>query len=124
MSMLTGATALDAMGPGDSIGENFGASEFAELSALAASGRRGYAAVKVGAEWLLALVLFVLTAPLMLALAVVVKLSSPGPAFYSQTRLGQYGRKYRILKLRTMVHNAEAPTGPVWASKNDVRITL
>jgi lipopolysaccharide/colanic/teichoic acid biosynthesis glycosyltransferase len=122
--MLTGATALEAIGPADSVGENFAASEFAELSAGPAPKRGGYAAVKVGAEWLVALVLFVLTAPLMLALALLVKFSSPGPAFYSQTRLGQYGRKYRILKLRTMVHNAEAPTGPVWASKNDVRITL
>ena len=124
MSMLTSANALEALGPADGIRECVEEYEFVNLAVGAAPRRTWYTANKVLAEWLVALVLFVLSAPLMFALALLVKLTSKGPAFYSQTRLGQYGRKYRILKLRTMVHNAEAPTGPVWASKNDVRITL
>jgi lipopolysaccharide/colanic/teichoic acid biosynthesis glycosyltransferase len=83
----------------------------------------GYVLVKFVVEWLVALVLFVGTGPLVLALAVLVKLRSPGPAFYAQTRLGRGGRKYRIIKLRTMRHGAEAGTGPVWAARDDCRIT-
>jgi lipopolysaccharide/colanic/teichoic acid biosynthesis glycosyltransferase len=57
-------------------------------------------------------------------LALAVRLGSRGPAIYAQTRLGRGGARYRIYKLRTMVHDAEASTGPVWASlSGDVRIT-
>jgi len=83
----------------------------------------GYVAVKTAGEWLIALMLVIVTSPLMLVLALAVKLTSSGPAFYAQTRLGKFGRHYRILKLRTMRNNAEAHTGPVWASQDDVRIT-
>src|SRR5688572_15166900 len=123
MSMLTGANVLEALGTSEANGDHLEAAQFLEAAGAAAPRRAWYLAVKVAAEWLIAVALIVLTAPLMLALALLVKLSSPGPAFYAQTRLGQYGRKYRILKLRTMVHDAETRTGPVWASKNDVRIT-
>jgi lipopolysaccharide/colanic/teichoic acid biosynthesis glycosyltransferase len=82
-----------------------------------------YLPVKVAVEWLAALTLCVLTAPLLAALALLVKLSSPGPALYLQTRLGRGGRSYKICKLRTMAHNCEATTGAVWATKDDVRIT-
>jgi lipopolysaccharide/colanic/teichoic acid biosynthesis glycosyltransferase len=85
--------------------------------------RRFYLAVKRTSEWLVALALVIATAPLVLLLSGLIKVTSPGPAFYMQTRLGRNGKRYRIIKLRTMVHNAEAGTGPVWAAKNDVRIT-
>jgi lipopolysaccharide/colanic/teichoic acid biosynthesis glycosyltransferase len=84
---------------------------------------RPYAAVKAGVEWVIGLMLFLLTLPLVAALALLVKVTSPGPALYLQTRLGRHGKPYRICKLRTMAHNCEAATGPVWASKDDVRIT-
>ena len=71
----------------------------------------------------MALVLAVLTAPLALVLAALVKITSPGPALYSQTRLGRYGKTYRIYKLRSMVHNCEVKTGPVWSLPGDRRIT-
>jgi lipopolysaccharide/colanic/teichoic acid biosynthesis glycosyltransferase len=83
----------------------------------------GYLRVKLVVEWLTALVLLVLTSPLMLALALLVKLTSPGPAFYSQTRMGLRGRHFQIFKIRTMRHNAELLTGPVWAAKADARVT-
>lgn len=84
---------------------------------------RPYFPVKVLVEWVVAFVLLVLTLPFLLALAFLVKCTSAGPVFYLQTRLGRGGRPYRIIKFRTMVHDAEACTGPVWAAKNDVRIT-
>src|SRR2546423_115124 len=85
--------------------------------------RAWYVPIKAAAEWMIALALLAVTAPLMLVLMAIVKLTSPGPVFYSQTRLGRFGRQYQMHKLRTMVHNAEAGTGPVWAHRNDVRIT-
>jgi len=87
------------------------------------SRRRFYRPVKAALEWLVALHLFILTAPLVLLLAVLVKATSRGPAFYTQMRLGKNSSIYRLYKLRTMVHNAEARTGPVWAARNDCRTT-
>src|SRR5438874_9179621 len=85
--------------------------------------RSGYVVIKTIIEWLLALLLIVLSAPLAVVLAIAIKIHSPGPALYFQTRLGRNGKTYRLIKLRTMVHNAEAHTGPVWAGRNDCRIT-
>jgi lipopolysaccharide/colanic/teichoic acid biosynthesis glycosyltransferase len=82
-----------------------------------------YLGLKIIAEWLTALVLMVLTAPIAVFVAVLVKMTSAGPVFYTQTRLGQGGRQFRIVKFRTMVQNAEAGTGAIWAAKNDCRIT-
>jgi exopolysaccharide biosynthesis polyprenyl glycosylphosphotransferase len=48
---------------------------------------------------------------------------SPGPLFYRQTRVGRRGRRFSILKFRTMYDNAEANTGAKWADKGDPRIT-
>jgi lipopolysaccharide/colanic/teichoic acid biosynthesis glycosyltransferase len=84
---------------------------------------RVYVPVKVALEWLVAAMLLVLCAPLIAFLAAAVKLTSRGPAFYLQTRLGLDGKTYLIWKLRTMEHNCEALTGPVWAAKGDARIT-
>lgn len=84
---------------------------------------RWYAPLKFLVEYPAAAVLFVLALPFILVAAVAIKLTSRGPVFYLQTRLGRNGRKFRVIKLRTMVHNAEAKTGPVWSRKNDSRIT-
>jgi Undecaprenyl-phosphate glucose phosphotransferase len=59
----------------------------------------------------------------MLAIAVALKLTSPGPVFYRQERMGVDGRRFRMLKFRTMRVNAEAETGPVWARADDPRRT-
>src|SRR5690606_5096085 len=61
--------------------------------------------------------------PLWLLVGVLVRLSSPGPAIYRQTRVGQHGRTFTMYKYRTMVDGAEAETGPVWAQKGDHRVT-
>ena len=60
--------------------------------------------------------------PLMLLAAIRVRLSSPGPVFYSQLRIGFKGKKFRIYKFRSMVEDAEKD-GPALASSQDPRIT-
>ena len=68
-------------------------------------------------------VMLVVTAPVIAAAALLVKLTSRGPAFYSQTRLGRHGKPFRIYKLRTMRHNCESLTGPQWSKPGDSRVT-
>jgi sugar transferase (PEP-CTERM system associated) len=70
-----------------------------------------------------ALVGLVLAAPLCLIVAPLIRLDSPGPVLLRQERVGQDGRRFHILKFRTMRHDAEASTGPVWAATNDARVT-
>src|SRR5436309_2760841 len=82
-----------------------------------------YVGGKAAAEFVAALVLLVLTLPFLLLAALLVKLTSRGPAFYSQTRLGKDGRPYIIHKVRTMVHNCELHSGARWSTPHDPRIT-
>jgi lipopolysaccharide/colanic/teichoic acid biosynthesis glycosyltransferase len=100
-----------------------------------------------------ALFLLVVLSPVMLVVAAIIRCSSPGPVLYQQTRVGinrrhgsdrrspvarpvavdrrrmdrrtiaSAGKLFRIVKFRTMVENAEAGTGPCWASKSDARVT-
>lgn len=92
----------------------------------------------------------ILTAPFFILLPVIIKLDSPGPVFYRQARVGHNrrrrerrvnngstlgrsgrnrrrsdlkGRPFEVIKFRTMVADAERKCGPVWATKNDPRIT-
>jgi exopolysaccharide biosynthesis polyprenyl glycosylphosphotransferase len=71
----------------------------------------------------LSVVLLVLLSPLMACLMAAVSWTSRGGALYRQPRVGQNGRVFRIVKLRTMVEDAEAGTGPVLARDGDDRIT-
>jgi len=61
--------------------------------------------------------------PLLLFVAGLVKLSSPGPVFYRQRRIGLDGKEFDLLKFRSMPVDAEQMTGPIWASKGDSRVT-
>ncbi len=93
----------------------------------------------------------IITLPAWVAVALAIKLDSKGPVFYRQERVGQnrrrrdrravtlsgadrrlrqdrrqtigYGKSFMIIKFRSMTHNAETATGPVWARKNDSRVT-
>jgi lipopolysaccharide/colanic/teichoic acid biosynthesis glycosyltransferase len=89
----------------------------------------------------IALVGLVVTAPVWLAIAILIKLTSRGPVFYAQTRIGINtrttdpalpdprrqqdlgGRPFTIHKFRTMTVEAESGSGPVWASRDDPRVT-
>jgi exopolysaccharide biosynthesis polyprenyl glycosylphosphotransferase len=64
-----------------------------------------------------------LSAPVFAVAAPVIKLSSPGPVFYRQKRVGANGRRFTMYKLRSMPVDAEKATGPVWTSENDPRRT-
>lgn len=63
------------------------------------------------------------TLPLVLVAALLVRVSSRGPVIYTQTRCGRGGKAFRIFKLRTMYHDCERATGAVWATRRDNRIT-
>lgn len=67
--------------------------------------------------------ILLITFPLLLIAILLIKIESPGPAFYSQIRVGRGGRNFIIYKLRSMCHNAENANTPQWAQKNDNRIT-
>jgi sugar transferase (PEP-CTERM system associated) len=70
-----------------------------------------------------ALLLLVLSAPLLLATAVAIALEGKGPVFYRQERVGEDGRTFRVLKFRSMRVDAEEDGRPQWAAANDDRIT-
>lgn len=70
-----------------------------------------------------ALIGLTLFGPFIALLAILVRQSSPGPAFYRQERCGESGRSFTIYKLRTMPEDAEKQSGPVWASQDDPRPT-
>jgi Undecaprenyl-phosphate glucose phosphotransferase len=70
-----------------------------------------------------AAVALVLLSPLLLLIAALVKLTSPGPVLFSQERMGLDGRVFRVWKFRTMRADAEAESGPVWAVSDDPRRT-
>ena len=69
--------------------------------------------------------IFVLLAglPLWLSIALAVKLDSKGPIFYRQERVGKGGKLFRVFKFRSMIQDAEKRSGPVWAGRDDDRIT-
>jgi exopolysaccharide biosynthesis polyprenyl glycosylphosphotransferase len=64
----------------------------------------------------------VAASPLMVAVALAIRLSSPGPILYRQERVGKNGVPFTLYKFRSMVHEAEQGTGPVWAESDDRRI--
>lgn len=71
---------------------------------------------------LLALFTLALTWPVVLAAVALVRLTSRGPALYSQTRLGRGGRPFQIYKIRSMQHECERASGPRWSVNGDPRV--
>jgi len=84
-------------------------------------GRWGWRLKRLG-DLVVASGLLLLTAPLLLAAAALIRLEDGGPIFYGQQRTGLYGERILIWKLRSMRQNAES-SGARWASRNDARIT-
>jgi lipopolysaccharide/colanic/teichoic acid biosynthesis glycosyltransferase len=83
-----------------------------------------YDAAKALFDYTVAILLLPIAIPLIAAAAVAIRLTSPGPAFYTQTRVGLNGRRYKIIKLRTMHHKCELKSGIKWSSgKADSRVT-
>ncbi len=82
-----------------------------------------YLPVKYLLDFAVALLLSVVALPVILLAALLVKVTSRGPAFYTQVRLGKDGRPFTIFKLRTMIDNCESLTGARWSIPGDPRIT-
>jgi lipopolysaccharide/colanic/teichoic acid biosynthesis glycosyltransferase len=82
-----------------------------------------YAAAKTAFDYAVAFAALPFALVLIGLAAIAVKLTSPGPVFYTQTRVGLNGRKYKIIKIRTMRANVEAVSGIQWSQKGDRRIT-
>ncbi len=59
----------------------------------------------------------------MIVIGIIIKITSRGPVFYSQSRVGVSGKNFKIFKFRTMIRNAEKDTGAVWSQADDRRIT-
>ena len=87
-----------------------------------ADSRLGVAAKRL-LDILVSLLLLLLTFPLMLVVALTVKLDSPGPLLYRQRRVGLHGQVFTLLKFRSMREDAEAGGTPRWAARRDDRVT-
>lgn len=79
--------------------------------------------LKRSSDLIFSLLLLIGTLPVIAITAVLIKLDSRGPVFYRQERLGRDGVPLRVIKFRSMGQDAEAASGPVWARKNDPRVT-
>jgi sugar transferase (PEP-CTERM system associated) len=84
---------------------------------------RFHRAYKRAASVLVSIVGLILSLPLLPFIVLIIKLTSPGPVFYRQRRVGRDGVAYYCYKFRTMRADAEADTGPTWAGDDDPRIT-
>lgn len=84
--------------------------------------RRGSLILKRIFDFLVSLILLLIIWPLLVIIAVAVRLDSPGPAFFRQVRVTTYGRKFKMWKYRTMVANADK-LGPQVTTNNDMRVT-
>ncbi len=108
---ITGKIAVQALRPSYLVfNEGFAAHPWSDL-------------LKRVVDVLLCTIGIVISWPLMLATAVVVRLDSPGPILFRQERVGRDGIPFTLLKFRSMRADAEATTGPVWATEDDPRIT-
>ena len=74
-------------------------------------------------DFTFALLLTLIAIPIVALAAVAVRLTSRGPAFYTQVRTGRNGRPFTIFKIRSMVHDCESLTGPRWTIPGDPRVT-
>ncbi len=79
--------------------------------------------VKRGLDVFLAMLALLITVPLFVVLPLLIKLSSSGPVFYRQERVGWQGRRFTILKFRSMRMDAEEPGSAIWAEEHDPRVT-
>jgi exopolysaccharide biosynthesis polyprenyl glycosylphosphotransferase len=92
-------------------------------STIAVSLDRSQRIAKRTADLFVAIFLLILTAPLMLLTAIAIRCDSPGAVLYRQERVGYRGRRFLVLKFRSMVLNAEKNGKAIWATERDPRVT-
>jgi sugar transferase (PEP-CTERM system associated) len=80
-------------------------------------------AMKRTGDLVLALLMLIVLSPLIAITAILIRIDSRGSVIFSQDRLGQHGRSFKVHKFRSMVADAEKQSGPVWAMENDNRVT-
>jgi lipopolysaccharide/colanic/teichoic acid biosynthesis glycosyltransferase len=85
--------------------------------------QRSYLKVRRLLDFTIGLGLVVIALPIVALAALAVKVTSRGPAFYTQTRVGRGGRTFTIYKIRTMIDKCESLTGPRWTIPGDPRVT-
>nr|WP_245920716.1 sugar transferase [Melghirimyces profundicolus] len=81
-----------------------------------------YPVFKRGFEVVFSIALLIFILPVLVLTAIAIKLESKGPVFYTQERVGLNGRRFHVIKLRSMRMDAEK-NGPQWASRHDPRVT-
>lgn len=81
-------------------------------------------ALKRTVDLVISSLMLITLSPVMMVVALLIKISSPGHVFYVQERVGLDGKPIHILKFRSMRIDAEEKTGPIWARKDDPRKTL
>ena len=74
-------------------------------------------------DFIFSFIILILLLPFLIVIALLIKLTSRGPVFYKQERVSRGGKIFNIYKFRTMTVEAEKNTGPVWAKKDDARVT-
>ena len=95
----------------------------ARLAIAPSVAQRCYAPLRRALDFTAALTLMAFLAPILALVALLVRMTSRGPALYTQVRTGRGGREFTIYKIRTMVDNCESLTGPRWTMPGDPRIT-
>ena len=93
------------------------------LENLSEGGKKTYEELKRFFDIAFAAILGLIILPFIPLIAFVVKISSSGPVFYRQKRVGRNGNYFEIIKFRTMRQDAEKETGAIWAQEKDPRIT-
>jgi sugar transferase (PEP-CTERM system associated) len=79
--------------------------------------------VRRAVSFVISLIGLILALPLFPLIMLAIRLDSRGSVFYTQTRVGKAGRIFKVVKFRTMRHDAEAASGPKWAGNGDPRVT-
>ena len=79
--------------------------------------------MKRGEDIIGATIALLLSSPIIILAAIMIKRASPGPIFYKQERCGENGKNFNLYKLRTMQIDAEENSGPVFTAENDPRTT-
>ena len=67
-------------------------------------------------DLVVSLIMLILLAPILILVAILIKLDSKGPVFFSQERIGENRKPYMVHKFRSMIQDAEKESGPVWAA--------
>jgi exopolysaccharide biosynthesis polyprenyl glycosylphosphotransferase len=83
-----------------------------------------YTVVKRAFDLIAAIVGVIILSPIFLAIAALVKLSSPGPVLFRQERIGRHGKPFTLLKFRTMHCSSKTESDTLWTTRNDPRCTI